>query len=266
MFSGGVGSWATAKRVAEQHGTDSLVLLFADTLVEDEDTYRFLHAAAANVGGELVVVRDGRTPFQVFKDDRFLGNSRLANCSKYLKQKPCREWIEANCSPQDVLYVGIDWTEQHRLPAIEKGWSPYKVSAPMCERPYVDKTQMLEWARREGLAPPAAYAQGMPHANCLAQGCVRGGQAYWANLLRTNREAYLYSEREEAELAAYLEADVSILKDRTGGEAKPLTLKVFREGIEQQTSLFDTLDWGGCGCFTDDGPDTPIDDLLGEAA
>jgi hypothetical protein len=51
---GGVASWMTAKRVAAMHGTDGLVLLFADTLMEDEDTYRFLEAGAANVGGEFV--------------------------------------------------------------------------------------------------------------------------------------------------------------------------------------------------------------------
>lgn len=234
--------------------------MFADTLVEDADTYRFLKDAAANVGGRLEIVKDGRNPFQVFKDDRFLGNSRLANCSKYLKQIPCRKFV-TTYDPADVtLYVGIDWTETHRIPAIKAGWQPYTVEAPMCERPYFDKTQMLEWAKREELEPPAAYAMGMPHANCLAQGCVRGGQAYWANLLRTNREAFLYSEREESELADYLEADVSILKERTGGEAKPLTLKAFRERIEKQSSLFDSCDWGGCGCFVDE---TPIDLALG---
>ena len=46
MFSGGAGSWMTAKRVAEKHGTDNLILLFADTLIEDEDLYRFLDEAA----------------------------------------------------------------------------------------------------------------------------------------------------------------------------------------------------------------------------
>lgn len=34
-FSGGIGSWAAARRVADHHGTDGLVLLFADTLIED---------------------------------------------------------------------------------------------------------------------------------------------------------------------------------------------------------------------------------------
>lgn len=130
MFSGGLGSWATAKRVAEQHGTSDLVLLFADVkgqatsphIGEDEDTYRFIHEAAENVGAPLVIVKDGRDIWQVFKDDRFLGNTRLANCSKFLKQKPCRDWLRDNTDPADArVYVGIDWTETHRLPAIERG-------------------------------------------------------------------------------------------------------------------------------------------------
>lgn len=37
MFSGGIGSWAAAKRVAAEHGTADLTLLFTDTLIEDAD-------------------------------------------------------------------------------------------------------------------------------------------------------------------------------------------------------------------------------------
>ncbi len=60
MFSGGIGSWMTAKRVADVHGTDDLTLLFADTKMEDEDLYRFLDESAANVGGTLVKVAESR--------------------------------------------------------------------------------------------------------------------------------------------------------------------------------------------------------------
>lgn len=38
QFSGGTCSWAAAKRVAAEFGTDNLILLFADTLYEDADT------------------------------------------------------------------------------------------------------------------------------------------------------------------------------------------------------------------------------------
>ena len=60
MYSGGIGSWAAAKRVAEQHGTDRLIMLFADTLQEDEDLYRFVIESCKNVGGRIKVLRDGR--------------------------------------------------------------------------------------------------------------------------------------------------------------------------------------------------------------
>lgn len=67
MYSGGVGSWAAANRLPA--GSD-VTLLFADTGIEDEDTYRFLYESAANVGAPLVEIRDGRTPWQVFHDKR----------------------------------------------------------------------------------------------------------------------------------------------------------------------------------------------------
>lgn len=50
-FSGGAGSWAAMKRVAQSEPLDQIVLLFADTIVEDQDTYRFLIEGAANVFG-----------------------------------------------------------------------------------------------------------------------------------------------------------------------------------------------------------------------
>jgi 3'-phosphoadenosine 5'-phosphosulfate sulfotransferase (PAPS reductase)/FAD synthetase len=249
MFSGGIGSWATAKRVVAETGPANLTLLFADTKVEDPDLYRFLNAAHRNVGGELVVVADGRTPFEVFHDDRFLGNARLANCSKYLKQKPCREWLDANRDPADTtVYVGIDWSEQHRLPAIEAGWAPYTVKAPLTDGPYLAKQQILDWARAERLKPPRSYSEGFPHNNCLQQGCVRGGQAYWATLLRTRPGVYATTEEQEERLRREL-GDVAMLRDRTDGSTSPLTLRTFRHRLEAQGS-FDSLEWGDCGCFT----------------
>ncbi|MFF5085359.1 tyrosine-type recombinase/integrase [Actinoplanes sp. NPDC000266] len=81
QYSGGIGSWATAVRVAERYGASDLVLLAANTKVEDPDLWRFVADSAALLGVNPVVVADGRTPWQVFADERFLGNSRIAPCS-----------------------------------------------------------------------------------------------------------------------------------------------------------------------------------------
>src|SRR6266511_1582734 len=61
QYSGGIGSWAAAQRVIAEHGTADVVLLFADTQVEDDDLYRFLGDAAAQIGVPVTVVADGRT-------------------------------------------------------------------------------------------------------------------------------------------------------------------------------------------------------------
>lgn len=259
MFSGGAGSWAAAKRVASCHGTDNLTLLFSDVgpedrkphQGEDEDTYRFITEAAENVGGELVTLRDGRDIWQVFHDDRFLGNSRLANCSKYLKQIPAREWLDANCDPAETLvYVGIDWTEMHRLPAIQKNYLPYEAIAPLCRKPLLDKEQILTAMREDGLAPPRLYAKGYPHNNCGGF-CVRAGMGSFRRLLETNPERYHHHEVKEQELRLYLGKDVAIMKDRRGGQVKPMTMRTFRERIEaEDAAAADDDGDGGCGCFT----------------
>lgn len=243
--------------------TPRICLLFADVkgdstslhVGEDEDTYRFVHEAAANVGAELVTVKDGRDIWQVFRDDRFLGNSRLANCSKYLKQKPCRDWLEANCDPSETtVYVGIDWSESHRLPAIEAGWHPYPVKAPLTEPPYLDRDDVQAMCRAAGIEVPRLYRAGFAHNNCGGF-CVRAGQAQMELLLREHPERYAYAEDQEQRLRAHLDKDVAVLRDRAGGNSTPLTLTRFRERIEAQPSMFDPYDLGGCGCFTE----TPIE-------
>lgn len=249
MFSGGAGSWAAAKRVAERHGSDELTLLFTDTRIEDGDLYRFLNEAAANVGGELVKIADGRTPWQVFYDRRFLGNTRVDLCSRILKRELAEAWLAEHCDPADtVVYVGVDWTEVHRYERMrdrysERGW---RFEAPLCEPPYVSKHQMLDALRDEGIEPPRLYALGFEHNNC-GGGCVKAGVGHFAHLLRVLPERFSEWEEEEEALREEL-GDVSILRDRRGGDTKPLTLRRLRKRIEGGGEV-DQLELGGCGCF-----------------
>jgi hypothetical protein len=140
------------------------VLLIADTRVEDPDLWRFAHESSVHIGVEPTIVADGRTPFEVFHDQRFLGNSRLAPCSAILKQRPARAWLTEHADPPDtVLYVGIDWTETRWIPAIEHGWAPWTVRFPMCDPPLLSKQDMLDAARAAGLEPPRLYELGFSH-------------------------------------------------------------------------------------------------------
>lgn len=260
MFSGGIGSWATAKIVAEKHGTDDLYLVFSDVkgnnpsphVGEDPDTYRFIDEAVANIGGTYIYLNEGRDIWEVFKDERFLGNSRLASCSKLLKQRPARKWLEANCDPDDtIVYVGIDWTETHRLPAIVRNYKPYQAEAPLTEPPYYDKQQLIDWAQKEGLKTPALYDLGFAHNNC-GGGCVKAGQGQFKRLLDVMPERFAEWEKKEIEIQEYLGRPVTILRETVNGERKPLPLVELRKRAESNPKLIDEFDLGACGCFVQD--------------
>ena len=254
MFSGGIGSWACAKRVAEKYGTENLFLLFTDTKSEDEDLYRFLYQASANVGGKLVCLEDGRDLWEVFWDRKFLSNSRVDHCSHYLKRRPAKEWLKENCDKTSaVIYVGIDWTEIHRFDRIKKikDKEGCTYEAPMTEAPYLDKNEMIELLKAEGIEPPRLYAMGFAHNNCGGF-CVKAGQGHFANLLKQMPERYKYHEDREQEFRNHFQKDVSFLKKSIDGVAHPYTLKTLREDIEKRPSQIDMFDIGGCGCFIDD--------------
>lgn len=263
MFSGGVASFIAAKRMVDEHGPDAVTLLFSDVkgdstephVGEDEDTYRFIDDAVAALGCRFVRVADGRTIWDVFRDRRFLGNSRLANCSAELKQKPARAWLEANTSPDSTtVVIGIDWTEMHRIGPIRKAYAPYVVAFPLCDPPYITKNQMLAESRSLDVEPPRLYALGFSHNNC-GGGCVKAGQAAFRLLLDVMPERYARWEQGEADIAAHLGSDVTILRDRTDGTTRSLPLTVLRE---RSANGFDQLDFGGCGCFTDtEGMEAP---------
>jgi hypothetical protein len=254
QFSTGLGSTEVARRVIAEHGVDAVHLLTADTLVEDPDNWRFAREAVVYLQHpKWTILADGRTPMQVGRDARVVPNNRMAVCSRVLKRELLRDHIDATYDAADtVIHLGFDWTEPNRLAAATPLWEPWTVDAVLMRPPYTHKTQLIrEWTDR-GVKPPRLYDYGFGHANC-GGACVRGGQAQWQLLLTVNRSRYLDWENEEEKTRDMLGKDVSILRDRTGGTLVPLTLRRFRHQVEADGSLFDTNDWGACGCFMDEG-------------
>lgn len=246
FYSGGLGSWATARRVIEKEGIENVILLFTDTLIEDEDLYRFLLETSQQFYGidksdliekvygmplirhetmgdrkkfltelakevrdrnpNFVWINDGRDPWDVFFDSKYLGNSRIAQCSHILKQELSKRYIEENFKPhkpsgikkmdkarknivycetdeefeknridwdQDdrepcKLYLGIDWTEEHRTKAPTRNWLPYTVEFPMCEEPLVTKIDMAKDLVESGIRRPKLYDMDFSHNNCFS--------------------------------------------------------------------------------------------------
>ena len=293
MFSGGIGSWAAGRRVVDG-GTVMTEVLFTDTLIEDEDLYRFLIEGAADlldlpVPQELRPlwlsippleegrarkqhliklaakataalpglrwIIEGRTPWEVFHDQRFLGNSGLAKCSMELKQKPARRWLEKHCFPhKTTIYLGIDWRGRHRFEGRDgQGGSrnhylPWRAEAPLCNRPYESKHEWIAALERRGIDPPRLYDLGFPHNNCGGF-CVKSGMVNFKRLLKAMPERYDYHARQEDYLRRKL-GNVAILTDRRNRDKIPLNLIDFRSRVENGERC-DPLDHGGCGCFTD---------------
>jgi hypothetical protein len=249
QFSTGAASAEVAWRVVAEHGPGDVTLLTADTRVEDEDNWRFAQEVVDRLGCEWVRLADGRTPMQAGRDERCVPNNRMAVCSKILKRELLDRYRAEHYDPAStIVYLGYDWTEMHRVEAAMRHWAPWTVKCPLTEPPYLFKPQLLDLFRERGIEPPRLYSYGFAHANC-GGACVRGGQAQWSLLLQVNRTRYLEWEAEEEKTRAALGKDVSILRDRTDGESRALPLRVFRERIERQPSMFDEDDWGACGCL-----------------
>jgi len=254
MFSGGAGSWAAARRVARQHGTEDLMLLFADTMMEDEDLYRFLGEAAADVGGQFIKIAEGRDPWQVFHDRKFLGNTRADPCSYVLKRKFIRDWLEERYGPDECqIYLGIDIEEEHRYLRAKRHWEPYTVHAPLIDSPPVFRHDVKKMMREAGIEEPRLYKLGFPHNNCGGF-CVKAGISHFAHLLKMMPERYAYHEQKEQEMREFLDRDISILRDREGGDVTPLTMRALRERIESEPEQIPLFEWGGCGCFSGEAP------------
>lgn len=238
MFSGGVGSWYAAKLVPGKK-----VLLFADTLMEDEDLYRFLPEAAANVGEKVTRIADGRDVWQVFFDKRYLGNSRIDPCSRILKRELCKQWIYDHGGA--TVYVGIDWMEEHRLVDMRRYWHPFNVRAPMVEQS-LSKGDAMNALRKEGIRPPRLYGMGFSHNNCGGF-CVKAGQGHFRLLLEQMPEVYLYHERREQQLRQYLGKNVTILRVEENYVRTPITLREFRLRVQAGQGV-DEQEIGGCAC------------------
>lgn len=287
FYSGGIGSYATAQRVIEREGKENVTLLFTDTKMEDDDLYRFIDESVKHLGCEYIYLADGRTPWEVFEDTKFLGNSRLAKCSHVLKQKVADDYIKEHYKPhkpdyilekinkgkeiiylQDesekekrklewerderlpaILYLGIDWTESHRQAAPIYNYAPYEVRFPMCDEPYIDKQQMIQDLEDIGIRQPRLYELGFAHNNCGGF-CVRAGQGHFKNLLDKLPERYKEHEEKEQYMRDLLGKDVSILRKQKDGVRYNVTLREFREDVEKNDEKnVDMCDIGGCGCF-----------------
>lgn len=259
QISGGLSSWLAAKRMIAKYPEAEHTMLFADTLIEDEDLYRFLLDVERDLETPITRIADGRTPWQVFRDQRFLGNSRVDPCSKVLKRDLLHRWMVEHCDPKDTLvYTGLGWWEEYRHTelAARKAAEGWTYVAPLCEPPLITHPMMEEMAEAAGIAVPRLYKMGFKHNNC-GGGCVKAGIGQFAHLYKVMPERFAEWEQNEIEMRRFLGKDVAMLEDRRGGQRKPLPLFRLRarlEGRDEPLEPTEINDVRGCGCAIDYDP------------
>lgn len=250
-YSGGLNSFAVAERVIAQHGKENVLCVFTDTKSEDEDLYRFITETIIHLGCEYQVLTDGRDLWGVFNSMKFMSNSRVDNCSQVLKRSLFKRWLKKSYKPSEcVIYMGFDWNEAHRLPKVEKRYKPYVVKAPLMDKPYLDKSDIMVRLKQIGIRHPRLYDLGFAHNNCGGF-CVKAGQAQFRLLYKQMPERYMYHEQEQEKLFARI-GPHGFLRIVRGSESRYLSLKQFREEFldkEDCDKQVDLFDFGGCGCF-----------------
>ena len=232
LFSGGVASFIATLVILEKFPNQTLIWFF-DTKIEDQDTYRFLYDCQDFYGKEINIFSDGRNPWQVFRDERFIGNSWKTPCNKILKRKLLEEKIDKyNLHEELALVFGISSHEIHRTIKISEGWKKKKIKTifPLLLSPLLENEMIFNFQDKFGINPPRLYEMGFKHNNC-GGACVKAGKKQWIHLYKTFPTRYLWHEKEERLIRNYLKKDVSILRDRKGGTTKPLTLEKLREGL-----------------------------------
>lgn len=236
MFSGGAASAYVAYLMVNMHGTENCKLFFTDTLWEHKDNMRFMRDVSDYLGLQIIKRRDGRTPEEVFKQTRFLGNSRLAKCSSELKVRQTVIYIEELRDEgfEPVLYFGIGPHEAHRKDSLIDFYShqslgPVEARFPLIEGNFkdIDVKSIIENEWKIKL--PLMYELGFSHANCGGK-CVRGGMGHYRHLYKVWPDKYMEQEKMENEMREEL-GNVTILKRK----GQQLSLEEFRTEIEQNS-------------------------------
>jgi len=218
-----------------------------------------LRERAASALPELIWLVEGRDPWEVFRDERFVGNSRVDPCSKFIKRARLDAWRKAACiAARDRFVVGIGEHEKHRYddgkggglgPRMAKeGW---RYEAPLLGQPELNPSL---WMAAAGIAPPRLYAMGYMHNNCGGF-CCKAGHAHWQNRAEVQPDRFAYDAMMERKVRAYLgDARATMLNDRRGGTRKrPLSLDAFahRLAANPATRYAYAPGESGCGCMLD---------------
>jgi hypothetical protein len=109
------------------------------------------------------------TPFDIFEDVKFLGNSRNDPCSLNLKRNVAKHYIKDHY-PDATLAIGIHADELERLSSIYDNWmkNGYETLFPLIDLvPYTTERQIELLQEWYGVSLPL-YEKSFSHNNCFS--------------------------------------------------------------------------------------------------
>lgn len=248
-FSGGIGSAASAV-IAHIEGYD-FEMVMADTGIEDDDLWRFSNDVATLLKKELIVLRTGKTPWDVYEEKRYIGNTRTAHCSTVLKTDPVMRFLNKYASVGDPLVLGMNLGELDRIDRASEKWNPRPVKSLIVDHKWT-QNDCRNYFQFMGIKLPRLYDMGFPHNNCGGF-CCKAGLTQFATLLREMPERFeQHSRQMRKTMKAIGPTAKPFLRKVIDGKTHYLTLDEFREKVQSGELTVSSFDYGGCGCFTDD--------------
>lgn len=249
MFSTGLSSAICLYKVQEKQGRENTIALLTDTQWEDEDNYRFSREVVEYLGANLVVIKEGRTPEDVWLKTRYLVGPTGAPCTRILKIEQTLKWLKQQ-KEEITLYFGIGASEEHRTHGLVRRYTAEgaKVGFPLVDEP-MKHIQMKDLVENEwGIKIPRMYYMGFSHANCGGR-CVKAGQGHFVRLMKQWPERFNEMADIEQRFREITGSDTTILRATRDGEKVKITLRELQQ--EQNTGQL-SLCWDNdtpCECF-----------------
>ena len=266
-FSTGASSAVAAKRALDRYGKENVEIVFSDTLIEDDDNYRFLDDMEKFLGVPIIRLSVGLSPFELSKKFRIIPNSLFAPCTFHLKIKPMQDYVKdlQTKGYEVVMLIGMNLSDakptatkpEGRLAAPRKNWGELNVAVDYpCLWDKADKdavATVTSW----GIKPPRMYEQGYTHANCGGR-CVKQGQKDWRRTIELHPDRFQETKEWETEMMTYIgDGKRAIMKHTVKGVTSSYPLSEFEkdhnENYKTNPKVGDMLDDMGDVCGVECG-------------
>jgi len=235
-FSGGIASSVMAKIVADEFPNDT-ILLYHSTNTEPKDNDRFRREVSDYIGIPITEDSDGRTIWEVFSDEGYLGNGRNTPCSRILKQERSLKYIKSHLPA--CLYIGFTLEEYRRAQRTFARYNNHdiEVKFPLIENKLTKDECFHRVKSCWGINPSNLYSWA-EHANCIP--CVKGKKAYWGLIYMFEYEAWKKAVQAEKDFKCTIFSEAGTLEQELNNCLRLAKSYLSKKSQDQkQFSLFE---------------------------